>query len=87
MVTTGAQTFAGAKTFTNTVTFGKDIKVNGMTIGRPINPFNPDYQNLAIGFGVLGKYNPTVWSQDYNTGIGYYSLFNLTTLVLSSDVC
>ncbi|MFY7884406.1 MAG: hypothetical protein ACOVOV_06120, partial [Dolichospermum sp.] len=80
VVTTATQTFAGSKTFTNTVTFGTDIKINGMNVGRPVNPFNtPDYQNTALGFGVLGKYNPTVWSQDFNTGIGYYSLFNLTT--------
>jgi hypothetical protein len=78
VVTTGAQTFAGAKTFTNTVTFGKDIKVNGMTIGRPANPYASNTQNIAIGNNVLGKYTPTTWATDYNIGIGYSALFNLT---------
>ncbi len=78
VVTTATQTFAGAKTFTNTVTFGKDIKVNGMTIGRPANPFSSNTQNIAIGNNVMGKYAPTAWTTDYNIGIGYSALFNLT---------
>jgi hypothetical protein len=78
IVTTATQTFAGAKTFTNTVTFGKDIKVNGMTIGRPANPFASNTQNIAIGNNVMGKYAPTAWTTDYNIGIGYSALFNLT---------
>ncbi|MEN9696923.1 MAG: hypothetical protein RLZ56_344, partial [Bacteroidota bacterium] len=79
VVTTATQTFAGSKTFTNTVTFGKDITVNGMTIGRPANPYEVPTQNTAIGVGVLGKYAPTAWTNDFNTGIGDHSLFNLTS--------
>ena len=78
VVTTATQTFAGSKTFTNTVTFGKDITVNGMTIGRPANPFASNTQNIAIGNNVMGKYAPTAWTTDYNIGIGYSALFNLT---------
>ena len=78
IVTTATQTFAGAKTFTNTVTFGKDITVNGMTFGRPANPFASNSQNIAIGNNVMGKYAPTAWTTDYNVGIGYSALFNLT---------
>ena len=78
VVTTGTQTFAGSKTFTNTVTFGKDITVNGMTFGRPANPFASNTQNIAIGNNVMGKYAPTAWTTDYNIGIGYSALFNLT---------
>jgi hypothetical protein len=79
VVTTATQTFAGSKTFTNTVTFGTDIKVNGMNVGRPYNRFATNVENTAVGFGVMGKYAPTYWAEDANTGVGYYALFNLTT--------
>jgi hypothetical protein len=78
VVTTATQTFAGAKTFTNTVTFGQNITINGMNVGRPFNPTSSPSQNTAFGVGVLGKYAPTFWTHDMNTGFGYYALFNLT---------
>jgi hypothetical protein len=79
IVSTATQTFAGSKTFTNTVTFGKDIKVNGMNVGTFANLTLNTLQNTAFGVGVLGKYAPTSYTHDMNTGIGFKALFNLTT--------
>ncbi len=76
IVTTGAQTFAGAKTFTNTTIFGTDIKVNGMNLGRPGMPTYTE--NTAVGFGVLASYAPTSWQYTYNTGVGNNALRSLT---------
>jgi hypothetical protein len=76
VVTTATQTFAGSKTFTNTVTFGTDIKVNSMNIGRPGMPTYDE--NTAVGFGVLGSYNPSSWQYSYNTGVGHNALRGLT---------
>ncbi len=78
IVSTATQTFAGAKTFANTVTFGQNITINGMNVGRPFNPTSSPSQNTAFGVGVLGKYAPTFWTHDMNTGFGYYALYNLT---------
>jgi hypothetical protein len=76
IVTTGAQTFAGAKTFSNTANFLTDIKVNGMNLGRPGMPTYTE--NTAVGFGVLASYAPTSWQYTYNTGVGNNALRSLT---------
>jgi hypothetical protein len=50
VVTTGAQTFAGAKTFSNTANFLTDITVNGLTVGKGGGNIS---SNTAIGLGAL----------------------------------
>jgi hypothetical protein len=50
IVTTGAQTFAGAKTFSNTANFLTDITVNGLTVGKGGGNIS---SNTAIGLGAL----------------------------------
>jgi hypothetical protein len=84
IVTTAAQSFAGAKTFTN------DLVINSVKIGRGIG--NND-QNTAIGNGALGTgtgtrntavgyaalLNYSGTSFDNNTSVGYYNFPSLTT--------
>lgn len=61
LISTGAQTIAGTKTFNN------DVTVNGLTIGRGAGGL---LANSAVGFGTLGA-NTTGNS---NTAAGYGSL-------------
>jgi hypothetical protein len=57
LISTGAQTIAGAKTFNS------DLRVNGLTVGRGSGGI---FSNTAIGEGAL--YNNTTGS--YNTAVG-----------------
>ena len=52
IVTTGTQIFAGSKTFTNTATFGTDITVNGITLGKG---GAGKVSNTAIGINALSS--------------------------------
>jgi hypothetical protein len=61
VVTTGIQTIAGAKTFS------EDLTVNGITIGR--GKGNQQYNN-ALGIGALEANTTGQW----NVGLGYYAL-------------
>jgi hypothetical protein len=78
IVTTGAQTFAGAKTFSS------DLTVNGITVGRGLNGIST---NTAMGTSALaanlnGRENTAIGSNslvsntegNQNTAIGYKSL-------------
>jgi hypothetical protein len=67
------QTFAGAKTFTNTATFQTDITVNGLTVGRGLGNI---LSNTAIGAGALSS---TTSSSESNTAIGNSAGINLTS--------
>ena len=73
VITTGTQTFAGAKTFSNTATFNTDISVNGLTIGRSIGTNN----DLNIAFGTNALQSVTTSNQ--SIGIGYNALQKLTS--------
>jgi hypothetical protein len=66
VVTTGTQTFAGAKTFSS------DLTVNGVTVGKGLNSVT---YNTAIGTSALNS--NTIGS--YNTANGYQSLYSNTT--------
>ena len=81
VVTTGAQTFAGSKTFSS------DLKVNGMTVGHgsgyaPFNGSNSAYGTAAIQNNTTGFDNTAVGSSansanttgSGNTAIGVRSL-------------
>jgi hypothetical protein len=61
VITTGVQTIAGAKTFS------EDLTVNGITIGR--GKGNQQYNN-AVGIGVLEANTTGQW----NVGLGYWAL-------------
>jgi len=63
VITTGAQTFAGDKTFYN------DLMVNGLSVGLGKGSGNYIY-NTSVGRGALGS-NTTGWG---NTGLGYSAL-------------
>jgi hypothetical protein len=79
IVTTGTQTFAGAKTFDT------DLKSNGLTIGKGKNSLN---ENTALGVNALSGNNSGAGANTavghstlkantsgaYNTGIGFYAL-------------
>jgi hypothetical protein len=79
VVSTAAQTFAGAKTF------NADLKVNGLTAGKGTNSLN---ENTALGVNALFGNNSGAGantavghstlkantSGSYNTGIGFYAL-------------
>ena len=71
VVTTGAQTFAGAKTFTNTTIFGTDITVNGLTVGKG---GGNNLANTAIGSGALALNT----SGSGSTAFGYKALSKST---------
>jgi hypothetical protein len=91
IVTTGTQTFAGAKTFDT------DLKSNGLTIGKGKNSLN---ENTALGVNALSGNNSGAGantavghstlkantSGTYNTGIGYYALNVNTTGTYNSAV-
>jgi hypothetical protein len=84
VVTTGAQTFAGSKTFSS------DINVNGVKIGRGLGNNDQNVaigadalaagtgtRNTAVGYGSMRSYNGT--SFDNNTSVGYFNLQVLTS--------
>ena len=85
VVTTGAQTFAGAKTFSNTANFLTDItvreilfgygthnKTNNIAIGRlALNNNTSDY-NVAIGNAANSQAAST--SGGYNVALGYQAM-------------
>ena len=62
VVTTGTQTFAGAKTFSS------DLVVNGLKVGTGVMNIAT---NTAIGVSVL---NAGTGSGDYNVGVGYNAM-------------
>ena len=62
LVTTGTQTFAGAKTFSS------DLVVNGLRVGTGVMNIAT---NTAIGVSVL---NAGTGSGDYNVGVGYNAM-------------
>jgi len=81
VMTTGAQTFAGVKTFNS------DIYVSGSTIGKGSFTGTSANDNLALGFNNLvsnttGNYNtatatwalPNNTTGSYNTAIGHWTL-------------
>lgn len=67
LISTGAQTIAGAKTFTNTATFNTDILVNGLTVGRGAGAVA---SNAALGATALNANT----SGNYNVGVGSEAL-------------
>ena len=84
VITTGTQTFAGAKTFSS------DITVNGVKIGRGAGNNDQNVavgadalasgtgtRNTAIGYGAMRQYSGT--SFDNNTSVGYFNMPSLTT--------
>ena len=84
IVTTAAQSFAGAKTFTN------DLVINSVKIGRGIGNNDQNTaigaaalgtgtgtRNTAVGYAALLNYSGT--SFDNNTSVGYYNFPSLTT--------
>jgi hypothetical protein len=83
-ITTGPQTFAGAKTFSS------DLTVNGLPIGK--GPGQTNYQNISLGTDALANNtngqilvaigNSALYSNttaNYNIGIGVASLSQNTT--------
>jgi hypothetical protein len=74
LISTGAQTIAGAKTFSSTTTFNEDIKVNDITIGVGRRD-NSSITSTAVGKSALGL-NTT---GSGNTALGQLSMsFNTT---------
>ncbi len=79
VVTTGAQTFAGAKTFSNDMTvreilfgYGTHNKTNNIAIGRlALNNNTSDY-NVAIGNSANSQAAST--SGGYNVALGYQAM-------------
>ena len=69
LISTGAQTIAGAKTFSNTATFNTDIKVNGLTVGAGLGG---NITNTALGSQAL--FSNTSGSS--NVALGYSALLN-----------
>jgi hypothetical protein len=65
LISTGAQTIAGAKTFTNTATFNTDISVNGLTVGRGAGAVasNAALGATALNANTSGNYNVAVGSE------------------------
>ncbi len=84
ILTTGTQTIAGAKTFSNTVTFNPDITVNAITIGRgggnndnntSLGIFGLYRNTTGINNTTLGAYASELnTSGSYNTVIGTHAL-------------
>jgi hypothetical protein len=83
-ITSGSQTFAGAKTFSS------DLTVNGLTIGK--GPGQTNYQNISLGTDALANNtngqlliaigNSALFSNttaNYNIGIGVSSLSQNTS--------
>ncbi|MBP6054234.1 MAG: hypothetical protein KA527_01230 [Cytophagaceae bacterium] len=81
VVTTAAQTFAGAKTFdanivSNGVKLGTVGGSNNVLVGgNAMNTTTTSDYNTAIGSYTLNK----ITSGQFNTALGYSSLYNLTT--------
>ena len=74
LISTGAQTIVGAKTFSSTTTFNEDIKVNDITIGVGRRD-NSSITSTAVGKSALGL-NTT---GSGNTALGQLSMsFNTT---------
>jgi len=79
VVTTGSQTFAGAKTFSAKTTFNDDIKVNDITIGvgRRDNSSitSTALGKLALGLNTTGSGNTALGqlSMSFNTTGGFNS--------------
>jgi hypothetical protein len=74
LISIGAQTIAGAKTFSSTTTFNEDIKVNDITIGVGRRD-NSSITSTAVGKSALGL-NTT---GSGNTALGQLSMsFNTT---------
>lgn len=65
LISTGAQTIAGAKTFTNTATFNTDISVNGLSVGRGAGAVasNAAFGATALNANTSGNYNVAVGSE------------------------
>jgi hypothetical protein len=65
LISTGAQTIAGAKTFTNTAAFNTDISVNGLTVGRGAGAVasNTALGATALNANTSGNYNVAVGSE------------------------
>ncbi len=72
VTTNTAQTITGAKTFSETTTFSKDLAVNGITVGKGAG--NKAF-NTAIGVSAL----PVNTNGNNNTAIGAGALFSNTT--------
>jgi hypothetical protein len=69
VVTTGAQTFAGAKTFNS------DIKVNDITVGGG----SQTYGNTALGYLTLASNQPASYNAgSWNTAIGHSAMYRNT---------
>ena len=83
IVTTDIQTFAGAKTFSNTTTFNTDITVNGIPMGN-------GKKNLT-GNTIIGKnaFNASTATGTHNTVIGnnalQYNTIGLYNTVVGSN--
>ena len=79
LLSTGAQTIAGAKTFSSTTTFNDDIKVNDITIGvgRRNNSSitSTALGKLALGLNTTGSGNTALGqlSMSFNTTGGFNS--------------
>ena len=79
LLSTGAQTIAGAKTFSSTTTFNDDIKVNDITIGvgRRDNSSitSTALGKLALGLNTTGSGNTALGqlSMSFNTTGGFNS--------------
>jgi hypothetical protein len=73
LVSTGVQTFAGAKTFSNTSTFLSDISINGLTLGK--GP-GAGLKNTVLGYQALQNNAATGTPI---TAIGYQALQNNNT--------
>jgi hypothetical protein len=65
LLSTGVQTIAGAKTFTNTATFNTDISVNGLSVGRGAGAVasNAALGATALNANTSGNYNVAVGSE------------------------
>ncbi|MEI8142556.1 MAG: hypothetical protein WCG90_06795 [Chitinophagia bacterium] len=79
LISTGAQTIVGAKTFSSTTTFNEDIKVNDITIGvgRRDNSSitSTAVGKLALGLNTTGSGNTALGqlSMSFNTTGGFNS--------------
>jgi hypothetical protein len=96
LVTTGTQTFAGAKTFSNTLSTSTDAFINGVNIGKGGSSITTNTRlgvaalgantigvaNTSIGFG-SAQFNTT---GSNNTSLGTYSLLNNTTGASNTSV-
>ena len=91
LISVGAQTIAGAKTFSSTTIFNEDIKVNGITIGvgkRSNSSINSTaVGNLALGLNTTGSGNTALGQLSmssntiggFNSAAGSQSLGSNTT--------